>query len=201
MSVIINYKICSNMRFCNVLKVCPTGAVYWDEEAKRLQIDNTKCIACGACARICPIAAIKIYKNQAELEKIQAEIDADPHREEDLLVDRYVAGALQTPILMSDRVEKFVAETDGLVCIELNPPDEDLVCNVQAIPISEIMDLGRVTYRACEDGWNIADKFSTTAPALVFFRDGVKIGAVSGFFEDNPAERGLLKKKVSEILE
>ena len=202
MPVIINHKICSNMKFCDVLRVCPTGAVYWNDGAKRLEIDNSKCVSCGLCMKACPLVAIKVYKTQLELDKLKAEIDADPHSAEDLLVDRYGAGALETKPLLPNRVGKFIAEHDGLVCIELNPDDEKLVCNVQAIPISAIMDLDKVTYRACENGKEIAARYGVLElPALVFFKDGRRIGKIEGFFFDDSAERDVLIRKVQRILE
>jgi thiol-disulfide isomerase/thioredoxin len=150
--------------------------------------------------KACPLVAIKVFKTRAEHDKLKAEIDADPHRAEDLLVDRYGAGALETTPLQPNEVEKFVAETNGLVCLELNPDDAELVCNIQAIPISEIMDLNAVTYRACENGRAIADRYGvTTLPALIFFKDGAQIGKIEGFFFNDEPERALLIRKVRDI--
>ena len=180
MAVLINFKICSNDWPCNALPVCPTGAVRWDDADKTLKIDNEKCVGCGACARVCPIMAIKVAKTRAEYDKIRAEYDADPRRAEDLKVDRYGAGAFDTPTLRPNRAAEFVAARGpGWTCLELQPAYEELTCQLMSIPISEILDLNKVAYRAVADGKEIAAEYGVAAlPALVFFKDGARVGKV-----------------------
>jgi Fe-S-cluster-containing hydrogenase component 2 len=189
------------MHQCDAVRVCPTKAVFWNENASRLEIDNSKCIGCGQCARVCPIAAIKVAKTQAQLDEYKAEIDADPRRAEDLFVDRYGAGAVETKPLQPEHVAEFVVSQGGDVCIELNQDDKDLVCFMQAIPISEIMDLEKIAYRACENGREIMAGYDVGAlPALVFFRDGAQIGKIEGFYENSESEKALLRRQVAGIL-
>ncbi len=40
------------------VSLCPTGAIYFDEEQK-VKYDLKKCIACRACVRNCPVKAVK----------------------------------------------------------------------------------------------------------------------------------------------
>ena len=202
MSVLINFKICSNDWPCNVPPVCPTGAVWWDKADKTLKVDNSKCISCGACVRVCPIMAIKVAKTQQEYEKIQAEYDVDPRRAEDLKIDRYGAGAFDTPTLRPEQAKDFIAEhTSGVVCLELQPAYEELVCQLMAIPIKELFDLEKVAYRAVADGKEIAGEYGVSAlPALVFFKNGKQIGKIDGYFENSAAERALLEKQIAGIL-
>ena len=47
MSVLINFKICDNAKECSGIAVCPTGALSWNEEENKIEIDNTRCVACG----------------------------------------------------------------------------------------------------------------------------------------------------------
>jgi len=96
---------------------CPTGAVSWNAEAKRLEIDNSKCIGCGQCMKACPLVAIKVFKTRAEYDKLKAEIDADPHRAEDLLIDRYGVSTLPALVFFKDgaeigKIEGFFSTTN-----------------------------------------------------------------------------------------
>jgi len=156
--------------------------------------------------RVCPIVAIRVAKTQAEYDKIKAEFDADPRRAEDLQVDRYGAGACETPTLRPEQAADFIAEHHkGLVCLELQPPYDDMPCQLLSIPISELMDLSKITYRAVADGKEIADEYGVSEfPALVFFKDASQIGKVEGYFGDNEEgncpEKQLLKKFIKDIL-
>ena len=58
-------KICS--KDCLCLFVCPTGAT--DNETG--QIDFSKCIGCGACAKACPSHAITMIPNKLPMQKVK----------------------------------------------------------------------------------------------------------------------------------
>ncbi|MBU0897971.1 MAG: 4Fe-4S dicluster domain-containing protein [Patescibacteria group bacterium] len=62
MSVLINFKICDNSKDCNGIKVCPVGAIFWDEKRKTVAVNNKKCISCGMCEKSCLIGAIRVAK-------------------------------------------------------------------------------------------------------------------------------------------
>ena len=59
----INYLTFPNRcRHCNpapCMQVCPTNALYRDEETETVAIDYTKCISCGVCAMACPFGIIQ----------------------------------------------------------------------------------------------------------------------------------------------
>lgn len=205
MSILINFKICSNDSPCNALRVCPTKAVIWNAEKRTLEIDNSKCISCGACVKVCPIAAIRVAKTKTEYDAIKAEYDADPRRAEDLQVDRYGAGAVETPTLSPDEAATFTSEQKGLICLELQLDNNDMPCQFLSIPISELMDLNKITYRAVANGKTIAKNYNVSEiPALVFFKNGIQFGKIEGYFGDNETkdcpEKYLLKKLVNDIL-
>ena len=75
MAVLINFKICDNDKACGGVAVCPTGAIYYDEEKETLAIDNEKCISCGMCEKECPIGAIKVAKDEKEYEILKKQIE------------------------------------------------------------------------------------------------------------------------------
>ena len=45
-------------------KVCPVGALIWNNDNERPEIDNKKCIRCGLCASQCPLGAIYFKENE-----------------------------------------------------------------------------------------------------------------------------------------
>ena len=94
MAVLINFKICDNAKECGGIDVCPTGALSWNDVDSKIEIDNDKCISCGACEAECPIGAIMVAHSDEEYEKYKSEIDEDPRTTKDLFVDRYGAVAI-----------------------------------------------------------------------------------------------------------
>ena len=44
------------------VQVCPTGAIYKDEEDGVIKIDRSLCIGCGSCKRACPYDCINMNK-------------------------------------------------------------------------------------------------------------------------------------------
>ena len=89
MSILINWKICDNAKECSGIEICPTKALFWDEENKKIIIDNSKCINCGKCVEACKVNAIHLAKTDEEYNEIKKEIDEDPRKISDLFVDRY----------------------------------------------------------------------------------------------------------------
>jgi len=55
----------SRCRHCNPApchQVCPTGAVFRDEENDLVLMDAARCIACAMCAMVCPFDAITFHE-------------------------------------------------------------------------------------------------------------------------------------------
>ena len=198
--IIINHKICDQSPACGGIEVCPTQAIFWDEEKNKIGLNESKCIGCGACINACPIRAFKLARSAAEEEKINREIEADSRREEDLFVDRYGADFVDTQGTESEDALNVAQATQGLAVLELN--NEDLAaCLLMAIPMKDLFDHKYVHIKVVNPEESLLSEFEIKElPAMVFFRDGEQIGKIEGRFEDSIAERELLKSKINKII-
>lgn len=68
----INADICKGCRLCQ--KLCPYGALEFEENHKIMEVVTAKCKGCGTCAAACPAGAIK--QQQFSADQIFAEIEA-----------------------------------------------------------------------------------------------------------------------------
>lgn len=198
--VMINNKICDNSPACGGIEVCPTGAFRWDESARKIEFDESKCVGCGACVKACPVFAIKLARSASEAKKIQDDIDADPRAEADLFVDRYGGDIVDTQLTPSGDAVTAVAAAKGIAVLEVWD-EASAHCLVTSIPMSEIFAGREIKHIKTQADDGIKKELGLSeVPALVFFKDGMQIGKVEGYFENNDAERGLLGKKIAEIL-
>ena len=192
MKVIFYNKICDRVPECGGIAACPAGALYFDEAAGKIRWDESKCVGCGACVSGCPIGAIKIARTIEEEKAIAREISEDPRREEDLFCDRYGADWTGNPAV---NVFEPPAELTALHLLR----GEDIRCLLNGIPFKSFFD-GKVIKMIDPSDGQMAAAGVSELPALVFYKDKKKIGAIQGFYENNGAEPELLKKKTAEIL-
>lgn len=137
MPVIINHKICDQSSACSGISVCPVGAFTYNEKTKKVEVDNKKCVGCGACVRSCPIGAIGLAKTQEEFEELKRAIDEDPRNPEDLFVDRYGADIINENVVVDFKdLDKVIRKEDCI--IEILDLDSAM-CLLKSIPFQEIM--------------------------------------------------------------
>jgi NAD-dependent dihydropyrimidine dehydrogenase PreA subunit len=199
MTVLINFKICDNSRDCNGLKVCPTGAFYWDEKKKTIAIDNAKCVSCGKCEESCQVGAIKVAKNDKEYQKIKKEIDEDPRKVSDLFIDRYGAEPVE-PAFETPR-EKFDAHLNGPVkpvVFEMFN-NESIQCLLYSIPIKSMFRDFDIVFRKVKVDDSLMSRYVIRQlPALLFFNNGKLFGKIEGYFEAGAEDE--LKKEIGKIM-
>lgn len=51
--------VCRNCKDPSCFKICPSGAIRWDEEIRSYRIFEDECTACGLCAKACPYNVTK----------------------------------------------------------------------------------------------------------------------------------------------
>ncbi len=185
MPAIINHKICDNASACGGISVCPVGAFTYNEKTKRIEIDNSKCISCGLCAKTCPIGAIGVAKTQEEFEELKQAIEEDPRKPEDLFVDRYGADMInESSFIENNEIDNKVKS--GKTLIEVIDLDQ-ASCLIKSIPFQEIISNTHYDryYRVL---WNneIAKKYKLKeSPAMLCFENGKLLKKVEGYFEDS----------------
>lgn len=193
MPAIINHKICDQANACGGIRVCPVGAFTYNEKTKRIEIDNSKCISCGACEKTCPIGAIAVAQTWEEYEELKKEIDNDPRSAEDLFVDRYGGDIINENVLIDVKdLDKVSKESNDTLIEVFN--DDSIMCLLKSIPFADILENSTYKkYYRCNVGESDLSKFGVKElPSLLLCNAG-KVRVVYGYFEEKDAEE-LYKK-------
>lgn len=186
MAALINFKICDNDKACNGMEVCPMKVFSWNEEKKTLEIDNTKCISCGLCEKVCMVSAIKVAKNEEEYALIEKEIEDDPRSINDLLVERYGATPVDDAMIGTiDELDEKLDNASRPLIIEVNK-EESIMCLLKSIPVKEIADAfdKETRYRKIIiDDEKVLKRFGNIKefPSLLLFKNGSLIGKIEGY--------------------
>lgn len=200
MPVLINFKICDNSVDCNGIRVCPTGAFYFDEKNKTITVDGSKCIDCGKCEDSCPVSAIRVAKSEEEYKRIKKEIDEDPRKISDLFVDRYGAQPIHSAFLITqDKFDIQILRSTKLATVELFK-NETIKCMINSIPIKKLLKDVDVKYRKIKvEDESLLKKYGVKQlPSLLFFRDGKLIGKIEGYYDIG--ERRDIIEKINKII-
>jgi len=200
MPIVINFKICDNAAECNGIPVCPTKALTWDKEAKSLVIDNSKCIACGKCAKACPVqGAILVAKSKEEFEKLRDQVESDQRTRAELLEDRYgVAPTDPGLILTMKNFDEEVLKSDRVVLVDFWD-EPHVACRVKSIPFKALSAKAFATSRILDKKPGLKMKFRKIdvqknpeiakryniekIPSLFIFWKGKVIGRIEGAVE------------------
>ena len=191
MAVLINFKICDNDKACGGVAVCPTGAIYYDEEKETLSIDNDKCISCGMCEKECPIGAIKVAKDEKEYEILKKQIEEDPRKTKDLFVDRYGATPLSEFFMLESEEVANKINSKNIVLIEFYN-DDSIQCLLKSIPIKELIkDFPESTqFYKVEISETLTNEYQIKElPAIVAFENGRMIGKIEGYIDEDNKEK------------
>lgn len=192
MSVRINFNICDNSPECSGVSVCPTGAIFWDENMVdalgnkgRLCVDNDKCVSCGLCAgdEGCPIGAISVSNKKNNGGR---EIKIDEKKVKALFVDRYGAEPIDETLCISDL--SVLSNTQDSISIVETYSDSSIQCLLHSIPVSLIVQkVASLTSTSCVRYYkrNIDAENNQEYPILSVFRGNEKIAQINGYFDDS----------------
>ena len=183
MKALINFKICDNAPECGGVAVCPTEAMYFDEEKKTIIVDEEKCINCGLCENECPIGAIMVPKSNDEYILFQKYIEEDPRTIEDLFVDRFGAATVSEFFTIDKKQFYNKINNDKLTMIELYD-SEIAECLLKSIPIKDISkELNEETFfYKIDKEMELIERYNIQElPILMFFKNNELLGKIEGY--------------------
>jgi len=200
MQILIQTNICDNSIDCSGIEVCPTHAFHWDEKAKTIAIDQSKCVECGKCGESCPVGAIRIARNAEEYARIKKEIAEDKRKVSDLFVDRYGAQPVSSSFLIpEDKFDAQILKSTKIAVVELFDKGS-IMCLLYSIPIKELFEGTDVKYRKIElkNYSSLITYGVDDLPALLFFNNGKLVGKILGYYNIDKKEE--LKLEIDKIL-
>lgn len=184
MAVLLNYKICDNAAECGGIEVCPTGALFWNEENQKIEIDNNLCISCRNCVTECPVGAIQVAATDEEYESIKTDIDNDHRTVEELFVERYGAMPIDEDSVIDEDQITTVINTESIVFVE-QFQDSSIQCLLHSIPMAAILE----RYGGKYVKQQIHNDTEGEYPCLVIYRNGKIVGCVDGYYEEQDIDK------------
>ena len=195
MSIKFNFNMCDNSPECSGLTVCPTGAIYWDEnsinalgEKGTLCVDNSKCISCGVCVgeEGCPIGAILFSKTETNFEK---EGDVDVEQVKALFVERYGAEVIDETLCITDLTILKGGNSKVTVIEEFS--DSSIQCLLHSIPITSILEkiqnMMNITDIDYYKHFNESNEVSDF-PKLLIYKGSDLLVQINGYYDDSQEE-------------
>jgi len=195
MPAIINFKICDNASECDSLAVCPNKAISWNETKNTLEIDESKCISCGLCAKACLAGAIKVATG-ADFEFIKQEFERDTRKTSDLFVERFGAQSTDRSSLISEAYfQSLITKKDPMVFELFN--SNETMCLIKSIPVRDLFKKGILYNKVdTESNQDLVDQYKIKElPCLLFFENGKLKDKIEGFFGTTQKETLLNKIK------
>lgn len=192
MSVKFNFNMCDNSPECSGLAVCPTGAIYWDEngvnalgEKGTLCVDDSKCISCGACVgeEGCPIGAI-LFNSDTDFGK-EEDIDIDQIKA--LFVERYGAEPIDEKLCITNL---SVLRNNEVTVIE-EFSNSSIQCLLHSIPVvsilekvQQLMGISDICYYKHFIDSDDCNDF----PKLLIYKGENLVVQINGYYDDNQEE-------------
>jgi NAD-dependent dihydropyrimidine dehydrogenase PreA subunit len=214
MPIIFNFKICDNASACNGIAVCPQKAISWDEKQRTLVVDNSKCIACCACAKACPVeGAILVAKTKEELKKFEEQIEDYPMTRAELLEERYGAEPTdQNLVTSAANFDDEVLKTNRIAIVEFWN-DNSIKCRLESVMYKELIPkeivLPAIAGRQClrfrikkvnaDRNPDLTKKYNIKSlPAILVFWKGKIIHRLDGHISVDQKEK--LKAEIEQAL-
>lgn len=204
MPVIVNYKICDSAPECPGIEVCPTNAIFYDNEKKEIRVNEKKCIDCERCIAVCDAGALKLYRIEQERKKIMDDIAQQNMTKKELFVDRYGAQPIDNEKLIETiMLDHKVKKNNNIMLVEIFI-ENNIECLINSIPVSKIVNEQQAYLKVEDLNGKIKEKYKIdTYPALLVFKEKNNIGIINGFYNvDQELEfRNKIKKIIGEANE
>jgi thiol-disulfide isomerase/thioredoxin/NAD-dependent dihydropyrimidine dehydrogenase PreA subunit len=209
MPIAFNFKICDNSPLCNGIGACPLKLIKWNAEKRSLEVDNEKCIGCGACMKSCPVAgAICVAKDAAGLSSCRKVIEDDPRSRAELLKDRYGTDPTDPGLIVSQaNFDEEVLKSDRVVIVDFWD-EQHAKCKAYSIPYDELAPDRVVAPELIRKAGELRFKFRKAyvkenaeldeklgikvVPSLVLFYKGREIGRIEGAVKIDEKEKVVL---------
>lgn len=179
MSVLVNEKICDNAAECSGIETCPTGALFWNTDNGKIDVNNNLCISCHECVSACPVGAILVADNDEEFAQMRIDIENDTRTAKDLFVERYGAMPIDEELVLEDGPLDSIVKEGPLVFIE-RFQDSSIQCLLHSIPAELLANRYGCIYRKQQ----VSEEEEGVFPQLLIYKDSALVGTIPGYFDD-----------------
>lgn len=204
MSVRFNFNMCDNSPECSGLAVCPTGAIYWDENRLNalggkgtLCVDDKKCISCGACVgeEGCPIGAI-LFNADSDFGK---EEDVDVEQIKLLFVERYGAEPIDEKLCIENL--EVLKERNNKVTVIEEFTNSSIQCLLHSIPVASILEEVQQLFNTSDIAYYkrfIDSDDGSDYPKLLIYKGENLVVQIDGYYDDEQ-EESLYEKIAKQV--
>ena len=77
MYLYVDYDACQHEPTCKAAECCPTGAITYNINQRKILVNKELCNFCGECLKTCPYAVFHLVENEAEARRLDEKLPAE----------------------------------------------------------------------------------------------------------------------------